>query len=86
MQLSGFLPENMGNIPLQQIQIDGNALTGPLPASLANLNNTLTDFDIADNYLEGNLKAVAGISLVRVTVHNNPGLCGMVRPSVSFCL
>lgn len=80
MQLSGTLPDNIGQIPLLHIEVDGNALTGTLPASLANLNDTLTDFDIADNYFEGDLRAVAGASLVRVTVHNNPGLCGMVRP------
>ena len=40
-QLTGPLPEELGNLPnLDRIQIDENKISGPLPKSFANLNKT----------------------------------------------
>ncbi|CAG9466355.1 unnamed protein product [Pedinophyceae sp. YPF-701] len=85
-RVEGTLPANMGAArKLREIELHNNRLTGTLPPSLSLLNETLTAITLADNDLSGELgPAVAGASLFRVSVHNNPGLCGMVPAGVRF--
>lgn len=47
-------------------------------------NATLTGIYLANNDLEGDLSPLAGVALMRVNVHNNEKLCGMVPGSVRW--
>lgn len=84
MQLTGVLPDDIGTLPsVRELELSGNVFDGPIPASLAATNSTLTSFKIADNAFEGDLLPLADVELVQVEVHRNPGLCGMVRAHVA---
>lgn len=59
-------------------------LSGTIPASYSRLAYKLNRFDVAQNELTGDLGPLGSTRLVHATVHNNPGLCGMVPASVRF--
>ena len=59
-QLSGSLPESLGNLTnLQRLHLYDNALSGALPRSLGNLTN-LTYLNLGDNALSGALPPSLG--------------------------
>lgn len=50
----------------------------------SNVREYLTQLHLANNDFSGNLSALAGGHLTTVTVHGNPGLCGMVPATVRY--
>eukprot|EP01026_Neomeris_dumetosa_P027553 TRINITY_DN22395_c0_g1_i3.p2 TRINITY_DN22395_c0_g1~~TRINITY_DN22395_c0_g1_i3.p2 ORF type:complete len:299 (-),score=37.39 TRINITY_DN22395_c0_g1_i3:99-926(-) len=84
-RLEGTIPKSLGTMPrLRELELDGNRFSGTLPESLKERNDTLTGILIANNDLEGDLRALAGTKLIKVNVHNNPKLCGMVPLAVRY--
>ncbi|KAG1671071.1 hypothetical protein FOA52_000743 [Chlamydomonas sp. UWO 241] len=82
---SGPLPAALGNMPdLWRIRLGDNHFTGTVPADWSKLAPTLNQLELERNYLSGNLNALADLKLMRVTVHSNAGLCGMVPASVRY--
>eukprot|EP01025_Chloroclados_australasicus_P014660 TRINITY_DN1688_c0_g2_i2.p2 TRINITY_DN1688_c0_g2~~TRINITY_DN1688_c0_g2_i2.p2 ORF type:complete len:275 (-),score=20.22 TRINITY_DN1688_c0_g2_i2:195-1019(-) len=84
-RLTGTIPESLGQMPvLRELELDGNQFVGTLPESLKERNDTMTGILLANNDLEGDLHSLAGVKLIKVNVHNNPKLCGMVPLSVRY--
>lgn len=84
-QFTGTIPESIGLADsMRELEFDHNQLEGTLPRSFANLNESLTALTLAGNSLEGDLYPLGAASPFRVTVHDNPGLCGMVPASVRY--
>jgi len=63
---------------------EGTGLTGSVPREWVRLSDTLSAILLAGNSLEGDLYPLGPAALVRVSVHDNPGLCGMVPSSVRW--
>lgn len=83
----GKIPPEFGAMRrLRRFQVENNALEGPVPSSFANetLSRQLTQLHLAGNNLDGDLKALAGVRLFTASVHDNPGLCGMVPAGVRY--
>lgn len=51
-----------------------------------NLKESLTAILLSGNDLEGNIEALAPTHLIRVALHDNPKLCGMVPASVRYAV
>lgn len=84
-RLIGTIPPDFGEMPmLRELELDGNELTGTIPDSFRKLNRTMTSILINDNDLEGDLFGLASTPLMKVGIHNNPKLCGMVPASVRY--
>lgn len=84
-RLIGSIPPEFGSMPiLREVELDGNMLTGRIPDAFKNLKETLTSILVNDNDLEGDLSALATTHLMKVGIHNNPKLCGMVPGSVRY--
>lgn len=86
-RLIGPIPEELGSMPnLRELELDGNELTGKIPQSFKNLNESLTAILLSGNDLEGDLSALAPAHLIRVAIHDNPKLCGMVPATVRYAV
>eukprot|EP00873_Tetraselmis_striata_P007131 jgi/Tetstr1/427395/TSEL_017559.t1 len=84
-RLRGSMPDELGMMPsLRAIELNGNSITGRLPATLSNLPKSFTSLLVDSNYLYGELDPIADARLIRVSVDNNKGLCGMVPASVRY--
>ncbi|GMH43783.1 hypothetical protein BSKO_11717 [Bryopsis sp. KO-2023] len=86
-RLIGSIPEEIGSMPnLRELELDGNKLTGKIPASFKGLKDSLTAFLVAGNDLEGDLSPLSTSHLIRVSLQDNPKLCGMVPASVRYAV
>ncbi|CAD7704680.1 unnamed protein product [Ostreobium quekettii] len=84
-RLLGTVPEEFGEMrALRELELDGNKLTGRIPQSFRKLNQTMTSILVNDNDLEGDLSGLSSTPLMKVGIHNNPKLCGMVPASVRY--
>jgi hypothetical protein len=85
--LVGTIDEAFGRMArLRRLQLEQNNFEGTIPQSFANKNTSaqLTELHIASNNLTGDLRPLRGVRLFTVTVHDNPGLCGMVPAGVRY--
>jgi len=85
--LVGTIPPEFGGMRrLRRFQVEYNDLEGGVPMSFANetTSRQLTQLHLAGNRLSGDLRALAGARLFTATVHDNPGLCGMVPAGVRY--
>lgn len=83
--LVGTIPPEFGTMPrLRRFQVEKNALHSTIPESFSAAAARLTELHVASNNLTGDLRPLRGMRLFTVTVHENPGLCGMVPAGVRW--
>jgi hypothetical protein len=86
-RLVGLIPAEIGNMTrLRRLQLEYNDFSGEIPQTFARpeFQAQLTELHLASNRLEGNLNALSKVRLFTATVHENPGLCGMVPAGVRY--
>jgi hypothetical protein len=85
--LVGTIPPEFGTTArVRRLQLERNYFEGTIPRSFDNKNTSaqLTELHLASNNFTGDLRPLRGVRLFTVTVHDNPGLCGMVPAGVRY--
>ena len=84
-RMEGTLPENLGKMPsLSALELNSNMFSGTLPRSLHELPTSFSSLMIDNNRFTGSLDVLGGARLIQAAVHDNPGLCGMVRTTMPW--
>jgi hypothetical protein len=86
-RLIGPIPAEIGDMArLRRLQLEYNHFEGGVPSSFSrpDFAAQLTELHLARNNLTGDLKPLANVRLFTATVHDNPGLCGMVPAGVRY--
>ena len=60
-QFSGYLPDNLGDSPVNYLSLANNQLTGPIPSSIARTADTLLEVLFLNNMLSGCLPYELGL-------------------------
>jgi len=85
---SGALPSSLFTLPLAELYIGGNELTGTIPADLPSVNSTLTSLSLGPNIFTGDLPTSLGelTGLTRLSAVGIPDLSGRLPASYGLSL